>query len=184
MTEVLLRVSVLLFAAALVAWALRRSAAALRHLVWTLSLVGTLLIPLCWWALPGWQWAVLPQRLPSASPAQSISPSPSSAAVADDALPPIRIHAEHSPHPLAAHSPLPAVAAEPPIEIAAAPVAENPPATPAAQPAWSWSRFLAALWAVGTCLGLLWIAIGVTAAWYVARRAKPTADPCWREISQ
>ena len=60
--EILLRVTVLLLAAMLVAFALRRSSAALRHLVWTLSLVGTLLIPLCYWVFPAWQWAILPQR--------------------------------------------------------------------------------------------------------------------------
>ena len=69
---ILLRVTVLLLAAMLVAVGLRRSSAALRHLVWTLSLVGTLLIPLCYWAFPAWQWAILPQRQQSPSP--SIAP--------------------------------------------------------------------------------------------------------------
>ena len=64
---ILLRVTVLLLAAMLVALALRRSSAALRHLVWTLSLVGTLLIPLCYWAFPAWHWAILPQRQPVAA---------------------------------------------------------------------------------------------------------------------
>ena len=52
MTEILLRVTVLLMAAMLVALALRRASAALRHLVWTLSLAGALLIPLCSFACP------------------------------------------------------------------------------------------------------------------------------------
>ncbi len=65
MTEILLRVTVLLMAAMLVALALRRASAALRHLVWTLSLAGALLIPLCSCALPTWQWAILPPRTPA-----------------------------------------------------------------------------------------------------------------------
>ncbi len=44
---ILLRVTVLLLAAVLAALALRRASAALRHLVWTLALAGTLLVPLC-----------------------------------------------------------------------------------------------------------------------------------------
>ncbi len=69
--EILLRVTVLLLAGMLVVVGLRRSSAALRHLVWTLSLVGALLIPLCSWAFPAWQWAILPQQqqsAPSAAP--------------------------------------------------------------------------------------------------------------------
>lgn len=58
--EVLLRVTVLLLLAALAVAALRRSSAALRHLVWTLSLAGTLLIPAFFWAFPAWRWAILP----------------------------------------------------------------------------------------------------------------------------
>ncbi len=72
MTEILLRVTVLLLAAMLVALALRRASAALRHLVWTLSLVGALLIPLCSFALPAWQWAILPPRTPSP---QAVAPA-------------------------------------------------------------------------------------------------------------
>ena len=66
--EILLRVTVLLLAAMLVAIGLRRSSAALRHLVWTLSLVGTLLIPLCYWAFPAWRWSILPRYEPAVTP--------------------------------------------------------------------------------------------------------------------
>ena len=58
--EILLRVTVVLSAAMLLVVALRRSSAAVRHLVWTLSLVGTLLVPIGYWAFPGWHWAILP----------------------------------------------------------------------------------------------------------------------------
>ena len=69
--EILLRVTLLLTAALLAAIALRRSSAAVRHLIWALSLVGVLLIPLCYWAFPSWQWAILPQLHPS--PATTIA---------------------------------------------------------------------------------------------------------------
>ena len=101
---IVLRVTVLLSAAMLVALALRRSSAALRHLVWTLSLVGALLVPLCSWVLPAWQWAVLPQRQPSppsiAPVTQDAPPSPGVAPRTEDA--PLR--SAHSPRPFAERS--------------------------------------------------------------------------------
>ena len=182
---ILLRVTVLLSAALLVALALRRSSAALRHLVWTLSLVGTLLVPLCSWVLPAWQWAVLPQRQPSppsvARVAKDAPPSPSIAPRTDAPL-----RSAHSPLPFAAHSPLPAApSADQPIEVPTTPPATvadhpTPPAPP--QPKWSWPMLLGVAWAAGSSLGLVWLGVGVTAAWYVARRAVPAADPCWGEI--
>ena len=66
--EILLRVTVLLLAAMLVSLSLRRSSAALRHLVWAISLTGTLLVPLCYCGLPSWHWAILPPRQKSSSP--------------------------------------------------------------------------------------------------------------------
>ena len=51
-----------------------------------------------------------------------------------------------------------------------------------AQPRVVLAGVLAAVWALGTFLGLVWLGIGVVAAWYVARRAKPAADPDWHRI--
>jgi len=45
-------------------------------LVWTLSLVGTLLIPICYWAFPSWQWAILPQRAESPASASVATSAP------------------------------------------------------------------------------------------------------------
>jgi len=183
---ILLRVTMLLLVATLAALVLRRSSAALRHLVWTLSLVGTLLVPLCSWVLPAWQWAVLPQRQPSppsiAPVAKDAPPSPSIAPHMEDA--PLR--SAHSPLSFAAHSPLPAApSADQPVEVPTTPpatIADHPTPPPVPQPKWSWPMLLAAAWAAGSFLGLVWLGVGITAAWYVARRADPTADPCWGEI--
>ena len=183
---IVLRVTVLLSATLLVALVLRRSSAALRHLVWTLSLVGTLLVPLCSWVLPAWQWAVLPQREPSPpSVAPVVKDAPQSPVVAprtEDT--PLRY--AHSPPPLAGHSPLPAApSADQPVEVPTTPpatIADHPTPPPVPKPKWSWPMLLAAAWAAGSFLGLVWLGVGVAAAWYVARRAVPAADPCWGEI--
>ncbi len=160
--EILLRLTVLLLVAMLVAAGLRRASAALRHLVWALSLVGTLLIPLCYWAFPAWQWAILPQR----------EPSPLPSAVALD---------------LAYSQQLSGPSADESFEVPAAPpetVGEESPAPLAPRSACSWPAVLGALWALGTSLGFVWLGIGIVGAWYVARHAPSAADAHWRQILQ
>jgi len=51
---------VVLACAGMLVLALRRSSAAARHLVWSLALAGTLVLPLMTVALPSWAWPVLP----------------------------------------------------------------------------------------------------------------------------
>ncbi len=143
---ILLRVTLLLSAALLVALVLRRASAALRHLVWTLSLVGTLLVPLCSWVLPAWQWAVLPQRQPSPpSVAPVVKDAPPSPLVAPRREDPF-LRPAHSPRPLAGRSPLPAApSADQPVEVPTTPpatVADHPTPPPAPQPKWSWPMLL------------------------------------------
>lgn len=58
--ELLLRVTAILFVAMLAILVLRRSSASLRHSVWALTLVGTLLLPFFYAMFPAWQWAILP----------------------------------------------------------------------------------------------------------------------------
>ena len=172
--EILLRVTVLLAAAALVVVGLRRSSAALRHLVWTLSLVGVLLIPPCCWVFPAWQWAVPPGlwRPPAAAQVGQTTPEPSESL----------LHSVYASN----------VTARQAVESPAAPLAtggeQSPQAAPfppvAASGTWSGSMALAAVWALGTSLGLVWLVAGVLGAWFVARHAPPAADRSWRQILQ
>ncbi|MEX0727479.1 MAG: M56 family metallopeptidase [Planctomycetaceae bacterium] len=55
-----LKATVLLLAAWLTTLLLRRSSSALKHRLWSLSMLGLLLLPVLSWALPAWQLAVLP----------------------------------------------------------------------------------------------------------------------------
>ena len=54
--------AVVLILAGMIVIALRRSAAAARHLVWTLALLGTLMLPVLTAALPSWSWAIIPGK--------------------------------------------------------------------------------------------------------------------------
>ena len=184
--EILLRVTVLLSAAVLVAISLQRSSAALRHLIWSLSLVGVLLIPLCYWAFPGWQWAVLPQPQQAAPTTTPVVQDARVAQIARLSEP--RERQEAFVQPLApTDSPI-AELSEPPlasskvVKKTGASIAT--PALVAAHRTWSWPVFLATAWAVGTLLGFIWLGIGIIGAWYVARFARPTTDPHWHRILQ
>ena len=187
--EVLLRVTVLLLLAALAVAALRRSSAALRHLVWTLSLAGTLLIPAFFWAFPAWRWAILPGPEQSAPPAVASVVKESGETPSD--APPGIPDSLRTAEPVADASPVVSVrpvvtAAEQSPETAstiAQTVAESA-ALPAfgAHRTWSWPMLLAALWGLGAGSGLLWLAVSIAGAWHVARRTEPATDPCWRQL--
>jgi hypothetical protein len=177
--EILLRVTALLLAAMLVAIGLRRSSAALRHLVWALSLVGSLLIPLFSWALPAWELAILPQRQQAAPPSLTAVVEDSSTAVpfpagySSDARP-------SEPFDLAAV--LPVTAAKHSAAVERASASSAAPAVVAARHVWSWSAVLAVLWAVGAALGFVWLTVGIASAWRVVRGAQPAADSRWQSL--
>ncbi len=184
--EILLRVTVLLLAAIAVAVAMRRSSAAMRHLVWTLSLAGTLLIPPFYWAFPAWRWAILPP------PAMSATGDCPDFHGGDDQNLPTRLAAAKmglSPSPDATG----AAAGMPSSEwdtvgqanrgtqpAMPTPVSPKHSITHQAMP--SWPVFFAAVWVVGTVVGLAWLAVGVVGAWHVARRARSAGDSPWPHV--
>ncbi len=168
---ILLRVTVLLSAAMLAATALRRSSAATLHLVWALSLIGTLLIPPLAWAFPKWDWAILPTRQESAS----VLLVRSLESEAETLIPVAATQAATAGQPSAEPS------SSLPGRTGANGVSVARTATPLA---WSWRAVLTATWALGTFLGVAWLAIGLMAAWYITRRAKPAPDSDWHQILQ
>jgi len=54
LTDLLLKITIVLAAGGALAWLLRRQSAAAKHLVWTLSLLSCLLVPGAMLLLPGW----------------------------------------------------------------------------------------------------------------------------------
>jgi hypothetical protein len=70
-----------LAAVALVATALRRCSAALRHLLWLLAVLGLFALPVLSWTLPGWNLLPRWMVLPPASPARQSLPAAPEAAV-------------------------------------------------------------------------------------------------------
>ncbi len=82
LSEVLVKGTILLLFAAVVALALRRASAATRHLVWTLALSAMLALPVLVLTLPAWEVPIF-----SSSPSVTASEA-------------TRIHLESSPNPM------------------------------------------------------------------------------------
>jgi beta-lactamase regulating signal transducer with metallopeptidase domain len=194
--EIVLRATALLLAAIAIAFFLRRSSAELRHLVWTLSLAGALLIPLFYLSFPAWRWAVLPA--PAAAPISDEQNTPiksvSSPAGRDahQAAERVSGHSLNLPdkNPLA-NDRLPeknvsgAENGDPAWKKTAAyrdssPAEYSLPAR--SRSACSWPKLLAGVWLAGTFCALAWTLIGIILAWRVARRSAPDADSNWRPI--
>ena len=70
--EIVWKATLLLLATAGIAWALRSSSAAVRHLLWSVGLCAALVLPVALLALPSWRVALLPAE--RAAPAQNDGP--------------------------------------------------------------------------------------------------------------
>src|SRR5690242_12014111 len=77
--------ALILSVAAMIAFVLRRSAAAARHLVWSLALASLFALPLLSLVLPAWQWSAPAALL--ASPEAIAAGTASSSSVDASALP-------------------------------------------------------------------------------------------------
>lgn len=162
LVESALRSTALIAITALVALALRRAPAAMRHLVWTLALLGCVAMPLASRVVPGWSLPELPawQSRAETLPGLDASPSPTTAA---------------SPAPTQ-QDPAPE-----PASVSAPPDRTPPPASIAWRPSTAdVLRMLPILWLIGVVLMLgrhllAW-------AWLsrVARRATPMTEHGWQ----
>lgn len=184
---ILLRVTVILSVAMLCVFPLRRSSAALRHSVWTVSLVGTLLLPLFYGFFPAWHWAVLPKQPSTVTPvvASAATKEPiktprattSLTEFSDTMIVPLPIQKQFSPDAFPAVSDSIPAKNEETVLQTVTPMPDLP-----AESMWSWPRLLLLAWSVGTSLGLAWLGIGVVGAWHIARRARPVTDPTWNRL--
>jgi HEAT repeat protein/beta-lactamase regulating signal transducer with metallopeptidase domain len=154
---VLVKVTVLLVAAAILAVGLRRASAAVRHLVWSGAIVAVLALPIL--------AAVLPWRLPVITVAASRVVSPVVPLAPEVAAPD-----ESAGEPAARREPLKQQADVPPATGATAASDSSAPSV---------LTVLTVLWLAGTVLLLLRLAVGALFLARVARRASPLGSPDW-----
>lgn len=151
------KASGVLACAAVLALAIRRRAAATRHLVWTLGLAGALAVLPLAVALPRWGLPVLSgsQKVSTTGEGPVLKPSaieaPATGTLASTATSQID-SAEISPIPTRAI---------------------RPPSTNA------FSDWPLVLWLAGTLLVLAWGAIGWGTVWWIGRRAERITDRLW-----
>ncbi len=176
----------MLLAALCIAATMRRASAAVRHRVYGLALLATLVVPIVWAAVPAWPVAVVeakPAVEPVVEPARSVPVSSSES--------------------IAIEAPRSTVTFRPPAhELDRAPAGERPQveqgtsknriasvidrpseSVQAEVPpvdAWRvWGNRIVALWLTGVLVGLAYIGIGIVAARRLLRRTSPVRDAAW-----
>jgi beta-lactamase regulating signal transducer with metallopeptidase domain len=188
--------------AGIIAFALRRAAAASRHLVWNLALMSLLALPLLSLALPAWQWSVLAIGSTEQAP-QTISATPSANAVAvqESALPiPTGISSQTSgiriintnDSGLAKQSSQPAKAAgltriadASQGALASGSLAAFGKAATAneaevlSRKRWSWTQLAMSGWLLGAALIFVHLFVGLARIWQLTRRAETVRDAEW-----
>ena len=144
---------------------LRRHSAAVRGLVWSLAIVGCLIIPLFSLTLPQWEVGVLPatpeefevdrwadNRQASTSPAPIVSrPLPSTAASSTQVIPT-------------------------PIQPKSATSESSPPQLSTSGTVFTslhWTDWVAVCWAGGALFLLVRLIVGISAVWYISIRSDP-----------
>jgi beta-lactamase regulating signal transducer with metallopeptidase domain len=157
LAEMVLKSSLLLVAAAAVAFVLRGATASLRHLVWCCAIIGMLAIPAMSFVLPRWQLSLLspPQALRVSELAQSPIPvsSPGDRRIGANA-------ATASP--------------QTPSGAAVATELTSSNGTPR-----DWFSALILLWLGGVAAGLITIGGGFVTLRRIARRSHELSDPAW-----
>jgi HEAT repeat protein/beta-lactamase regulating signal transducer with metallopeptidase domain len=150
-----LRATVVLGAAGLAAFLLRRGSAAARHFAWTLGLIGALTLPLVSALVPAWKLPLLP------APAAT--------------LPLLAAEAPASP----AHDPVVRRSVTPPLPAPRA-AAQTAP-VPATAPV-DWAARLALLWLAGALLVALPLAVGSTRVLLSSRRSASLDSAAWSAL--
>jgi HEAT repeat protein/beta-lactamase regulating signal transducer with metallopeptidase domain len=163
--DALVKVTVVLGAAALATLVLGRASAAVRHLVWTLALTSALVLPVLSVALPRWQLPLV-TLTSGAAPMPVEAPAPAQPA---------------SPRTRARITGQPATAASAPVQAASA-VAAMPVA--ASTPRISLTLALVSIWALGLLAVVSRLLVGLAAVQWATRRTVRVNAASWLPLAE
>jgi beta-lactamase regulating signal transducer with metallopeptidase domain len=164
--------AILLSATMLLSLLLRRAAAATRHLIWSLALIGVLALPFLSFIIPQWNVPLVPQILPSSESLQRL-PGPE-----------LRLPKSKSQKIYQAES-----NGDKTWTVStnyAAPVS-----TPQQEsnwrgvlPAWSWSMWIFVIWLGGVFIVAARWLLGWMSVKFLSRRAEEILDDEWYDLSE
>jgi HEAT repeat protein/beta-lactamase regulating signal transducer with metallopeptidase domain len=178
--DLILRVSLLFGAAALLSWLLRRGSAATRHLVWTLAIAGSLALPLAMFA-PRVELPLLPAAARAMTGADTSEAEPANSPVSSATA-----RAQSVPAPDAAFSRRPRSSAAP-IASRSRQISETGLSRDAeGRGLWGLGAAQLALiaWSVGFVAVLLRLALGTARMRFIARRARPLSGGPWLRLAE
>ncbi len=166
--------------AGILVYALRRSSAALRYVVWSAALLSLLALPLLSTVLPQWQVGLLPQALVPAPPAVP-APAQAPAAPAPPAAPALApLAPAPAPAPAPALAPVPAPAPpEAPVEGAEAALAPAP-----REAGLHWTVWAFLVWVAGALAVLVRLAIAHAGVHLLVSRAAYVDDEDWHTMAE
>jgi beta-lactamase regulating signal transducer with metallopeptidase domain len=175
--DIVVKASLVLVAAGVVALTLRRSSAASRHLAWCLGLSAALALPALALALPGWSWRVLPADTESVRPVESsfnsVARHPERPGTAPPSLEGVALEDEED----RLHAGLAGRLASRPS--AAGPSTPSPPLRSILTPSWWW---LWAAWLAGAVTVLSAPIVGRIALRRWAHAAEPVRGDDWTAL--
>jgi beta-lactamase regulating signal transducer with metallopeptidase domain len=164
--DAVLKASAILAAATGASFALRRSSAALRHLVWTLALCSAVAVPILSLALPKWQLPIVRLDRPVPAPAPSVE-EPTATATARMA-PPLTDAIPTTVQP----------------DVTTATTAAPSPSSAAWSASITWPQALAGIWLLGAAAVFARIVVGLVAVRWLARRTEHVHDAPWLPMAR
>ena len=172
--DIALKATAILLATLALNVVLRRASAATRHLLWSLSLLGLLTLPVLTYGLPTWRVSILPESFSSSKtekPAVRVETSQT-------------VTAERE-----AQTARPAMDAKLAFEKPAAVDSreqtskDSEPAATASNKAVNWGHWILMIWLAGFFVSLGRFLFGIAAVWSLSRKAHEITDPAWNDIA-
>lgn len=178
--DMLLKSAVLLVLAGVTALLCWRASAAQRHQIWTLAVVGVLLLPVLSATLPAWHLLRWPQAVPTPqrmrTPASvTASPSISPAVSGEPTLPSLESLTTPATSTASAESPAVAPTGAQMTKPGGATIPTSITPSRSSVP---WPVWIMLAWGIGTALVLAWTLYGYVLANHLRRRAR-TAPLAW-----
>jgi HEAT repeat protein/beta-lactamase regulating signal transducer with metallopeptidase domain len=172
--DALIKATLLFSIAGLATFALGRASAAMRHLIWAMTLASALLLPVLSIALPRWQLPVVrlaAQQTPApAATTDAVTPNGPSNDLPAAMAPPI-VRRDRAPQP------------SNPQTVAAPSVATPPEAAVTPVAPISWSMVVLAIWGTGATLVIARLLAGLLAVQWMSRRTAHVIDAPWLPLA-